>query len=211
MQKLITFLSPLILVLSCAFIFLGTAKAEKLSSVGVADSGKCKKIPYKWSQGCELLKQLRSESYFKVPYNLVSDDLLLEHIKKNSPAIIAELAKIDYGRDLQRYLNGQQSTLPNEAVFLNALEPLVNIPKPLEYLNHLIEISIDLNDVLASSVLYQSFENLKTIIVGIQVYRKAVGIFTNERDMLEGYFGDRCGGQISGSCKTDASYTKETV
>jgi hypothetical protein len=47
--------------------------------------------------------------------------------------------------------------------------------------------------------------------VGIQVYRKAVGIFTRERDMLEGYFRDRCGGQISGSCKTDTSYTKETV
>jgi hypothetical protein len=176
-------------------------KAEKVSSVGVGDSGKCKKIPYKWSQGCKLLKQLRSEEYFKVPYNLVSDDLLLEHIKKNSPAIIAELAKIDYGKDLQRYLNGQQSTLPNEAVFLHALELLVDIPKPLEYLNHLIEISIEINNVLASSVLSQSFETLNIIIVGIQVYRNAVGIFTRKREMLETYIWDRCGGTTSGVCK----------
>jgi hypothetical protein len=186
-------------------------KSEKVSSVGVADSGKCKKIRYKWSPDCKLLERLRSENYFKVPYKSVSDDLLLEHIKDNKPALIAELARIDYGRDLQRYLNGQQSILPNEAVYLHALEQLVDIPKPLEYLNHLVEISMTLNQVPASAVLYQLFVNFKTIIVGIQIYRTAVGIFTNERAMLEGYFRGRCGGQISGSCKTDTSYTKENV
>jgi hypothetical protein len=210
-QILITFFYRLILVLSCAFIFFGTAKAEKFVSVGVRDSGKCKKIPYKWLQECKLLEQLRSENYFKVPYDMISDDLLLEHIKVNKPALITELARIDYGRDLQQYIKHQQNNLPNEVVYLSALEQLVDVPWPLEYLNHLVEISMTLNQIPASTVLYQLFVNFKTIIVGIQIYRTAVGIFANERDMLEGYFLDRCGQQISGSCKTDTGTTKKTV
>lgn len=150
------------------------------AATGVATRGKCDNLAFRilHSKLCEILGQLRSSSYYNISPSAVSDDLLLQYIIKNKASINTLLLQIDYGRDIDRYIQNHTSVLENEKRFLKALE--VSSDGALSLLGTIIDLLDVTNPVstIASNALSNLIGALTPVISGIAIYQRAIKIVT---------------------------------
>jgi hypothetical protein len=161
--------------------------AQVFSVTTTEETGKCQRSPR--SSDCQLLAKLRDGAYFNVPVDIISDDQLLEYVKKHTDAIEALLLQVDYGRDIYMFLNGTNS-LEHEKDFIKSLEKAEEILNTLKRIADVLEI---IGEIPAFRFVSESISVLSTIIEGIKIYKFAVNnLFASDtRVILENYIKNR--------------------
>jgi hypothetical protein len=167
---------------------------------------RCETILTSWTKNCRLLKNMRSEVYFNISRDVVSDDQLLDYIDQNQNTMEALLSQIDYGWELKRFLEFDTNSIAKqEKEFFRLLAKASDI---IEVLGLISEFLFRIGYNTAFGVVSASIEVLTPIIDGLSIYRLSVGAYTllTTRTLLQYYIDDRLPLNLQGGKTKEVSW-----
>lgn len=147
-----------------------------------------------WNDEC-LVKKLEDPSYFGMLNSCQSNDRpllypqLLSYVSQNRKAFAALLLQIDYGRELDRFIEFG-TPLTSEEEFVNSLG---DAKKVVDALQNVIAVLSGIYFSLSLRLVAESLSALSTVIEGLAVYDKFIGVLFKlpHRQALYDYFQNR--------------------